>query len=202
MEYNGAIRKMKKVLLALAAVVLFATTSNAQSSYFDFNLGYSQDNTLDEDYDLQIKNLSIGYNTLISNDLYLGASIGYSMIGADNDNNEVNIFTLTPRVTYQRNLAGGFYWTPSFYVTAGYGQHDLGTAFGVDLGSLNYLNFRIGANLLSFDYKFSKNFAINLNVLTPYYNIMKVSYSENDNFEGDYDGFVYLGGTVGVKFSL
>lgn len=207
---------MKRVFLALAAVVLMATTSMAQSSYFEANFGFTnEDNTftktvfgkeINYDFSSQVKNITIGYNVAITSNMYFGATLGYSMVGSDNEDSEVNLFTLTPKLTYQYRLGGGFYWTPNVYLTAGYGIHDLGEILGQDAGQINYLNFRIGLNVLSFDFRLNKQFAINLTALTPYYNIMNASYSD-ENFENSteadsYNGFQYVGGTIGVKFSL
>ena len=205
---------MKKVLLALAAVVLFATTSVAQGSYFEGNFGFTNEDytitktilgqEVSSDFSYQVTNFNVGYNVAFGSNLYLGATIGYSMRGADDEDLEVNLFTLTPKVTYQRKLGFGFYWTPNVYFTAGYGTKDLGTVLGVDMGNINYLNFRIGANILSFDFRLNKNFAINLTALTPYYSIMNPSYSNDNNSSEleNYSGFQYAGGTIGVKFSL
>ena len=189
---------MKKIFLTMVALVLMGTTAMAQRSYFDVNFGYSQDNTYDSDLDFQIKNLSVGYNMLIAEDLYFGGTLGYSILNADKSNYEVNLFTLTPRLTYQMQLGSNFYWTPNLYVTLGYGSKDL----DLGVGKYNHYNVRAGLNILSFDYRINNVFAVNLNVLTPYYNYMKVSYSENDNLDYNYNGLVYLGASIGLKISL
>ena len=205
----GEENKMKKLLLVVAALV-FANVTFAQKSFIELNGGMSmftqktdvkilgKTQTIEDD--LTVLNFNIGYNYAIANNLYLGGMLGYTSISGDEDDNEVNLYTLTPKLTYVFNLSPVFAWTPNCYVTIGYGKTELGTVAGYDLGDINKLNFRIGVSPLSFDISLTNNFAINVTAMTPYYNIMRYSYSKDDDKNFTQKDFVYLGGQLGVKF--
>lgn len=96
-----------------------------------------------------------------------------------------------------------FSWTPNVYFTFGYGSDEINVA-GYKFGDVTYTNMRIGVNPLSFDIHLLPVLSINITALNPYYNILSTSVDTKiGSRELKYDNtFVYLGGTIGVKFSL
>ncbi|MBR1626693.1 MAG: hypothetical protein IJ681_06070 [Bacteroidales bacterium] len=202
---------MKKLFLVAIALV-FTNVTFAQKSFVEVNGTYSMftqktdfkvlGKTLTVEDDLNVTTFNLGYSTSLTKSWYIGAMLGYSTIKGDEDDNEVNLYALTPKLTYVYPLHPMFSWTPNCYVTFGYGKTDLGSVAGKDLGDINKLNIRIGISPLSFDINLTNKIAVNVTALTPYYNIMKYSYSEDKDRNFTQKDFVYLGGQIGVKFYL
>ena len=195
---------MKKIVLIVVALI-FANLTFAQKSFMEVNGTYSlftqktEIGMLTIEDDLNVVTFNLGYNAALTKKLYFGGMLGYSTIKADEGDNEVNLWTLTPKLTYVHHLHPMFSWTPNIYVTFGFGKTDLGTFLGTDLGDINKLNVRIGVSPLSFDINLTNKIAVNVTALTPYYNIMKYSYSKNDDRNFTQKDFVYLGGQLGLK---
>lgn len=207
---------MKKLLIAVTALLVFGFSSNvkSQNSYIEANFGmsvFTQTYNIDAgplhvspETDINVMNLSVGYNYALSQDLFVGATLGYSKHSGDNLNfgvasytPEVSLYTISPKLTYYKVLGNtNFYWTPNFYLTVGFGKEEFVAGYDV-----KYMNYRIGFNPLSFDFRILPVLSVNVTALTPYYNIFSASLSGNGN---NYDistdnAFVYLGGQIGIK---
>lgn len=199
---------MKKLFATIFMVAAFSFASvnaNAQG-YLEGNFGLSKYTQAidDVDFDNTVTNFSIGYNLAISSNLYFGGTLGYSNIkNDDNDDLNFNVYTITPKLTYEYKLSNMFSWTPNVYFTFGYGSDEINVA-GYKFGDVTYTNMRIGVNPLSFDIHLLPVLSINITALNPYYNILSTSVDTKiGSRELKYDNtFVYLGGTIGVKFSL
>lgn len=187
---------------------------DAQNNYIEISLGmskYSQTynsnagiTTSSPKTDISLTNISLGYNYAMTYNWYIGAVVGISQIKGDDLHfgsvvykPETSLYTFTPKLTYEKALGNSnLYWTPSLYFTFGYGKEDF-----VAKTDIKYFNYRIGINPLSFDFRITYSLAVNFTLMTPYYNILSASLSDEDsNYDISADNsFIYLGGQFGIK---
>lgn len=215
---------MKKLFVSLVATLFITTSSFAQlqtKGFAEVNGTYSFDKTF-AIFDQFVFGANLGYNYEVQENLFVGLTAGISKVNADYDDLDKFLWTFTPKATYKIEVGDCFYWTPSFYVGLGFGKTDLNLVdqifhYNID-GSISYTNLKIGLNILSFDFSFEeykgyvRNLALNFNVFTPYYNIMMAKYSNEDvmkhlfeeTFEtkASYNGFVWIGAQIGLKYYL
>lgn len=149
---------MKKfTILLIAAIGAFATTVNAQEKG-DFYLGGTLGLGVSSSGSNGYMHTSTAFNIapevgfFVIDNLKLGANLEYAYTSSSG----VNSLVITPNVSYYLPIVDKLYYTPQVSIGGGMGFENGGYVDGVF-----YLSF----NLLSLEYKATKNFALSMNLV-------------------------------------
>lgn len=112
-------------------------------------------------------NVSPSFYYFIDDHWALGGSLGYSFSKCLNDNGDMDDklydknkdFGIRPEVIYYMDLGKNFYYTPSAYIAVGFGKTIVEKTEKLKKSNTNNW-FELGVILLSFEYKFTKNWAL------------------------------------------
>ena len=181
---------MKKLLLSLALAIGMVVSVSAQKAgdqIISFNLGYETSNssvvvsTGAESYTETTPSensfsLGLEYGKFIKDNIRVGVSFEFGSIGQSDSNDKVNNLIIAPNASYYMPIAQNLYYTPGLsvgYTSSSSIEKEFNSEHKTELSG-----YVIGLSLLSFEYRYSEKFAININIGSFQYN--SLSYNENN----------------------
>lgn len=181
---------MKKLFLSLALAIGMVVSVSAQKAgdqIISFNLGYETSNSSvvvsagAESYTETTPSensfsLGLEYGKFIKDNIRVGVSFAFGSIGQSDSDDKVNNLIIAPNASYYMPIAQNLYYTPGLSV--GYrSSSSIEKGFNSE-HKTELSGYVIGLSLLSFEYRYSEKFAININMGSFQYN--SLSYNEND----------------------
>lgn len=181
---------MKKIILTIAlaiGMVVGASAQKAGDQSLDFNFGYatskstitlSAGSVSETDTTPSENGLNIGleYGKFIKDNLRVGVGFEYGTTGTSDSDDKTNTLIVAPSLSYYVPISKNLYYTPG--VSVGYTSvSSIEKSFNSEYTEeLN--GYLVGLSLLSFEYRHSDKFAVNLNIGSFVYN--SLSYEEDD----------------------
>lgn len=181
---------MKKLFLSLALAIGMVVSVSAQKAgdqTISFNLGYETSNSSvavsagAESYTETTPSensfsLGLEYGKFIKDNIRVGVSFEFGSIGQSDSDDKVNNLIIAPNASYYMPIAQNLYYTPGLSV--GYrSSSSIEKGFNSE-HKTELSGYVIGLSLLSFEYRYSEKFAININIGSFQYN--SLSYNENN----------------------
>lgn len=181
---------MKKLFLSLALAIGMVVSVSAQKAgdqIISFNLGYETSNssvvvsTGADSYTETTPSensfsLGLEYGKFIKDNIRVGVSFAFGSIGQSDSDDKVNNLIIAPNASYYMPIAQNLYYTPGLSV--GYrSSSSIEKGFNSE-HKTELSGYVIGLSLLSFEYRYSEKFAININMGSFQYN--SLSYNENN----------------------
>lgn len=177
---------MKKIILTIAltiGMVVGASAQKAGDQSLGFNFGYTTSkstlslSTGSESYTETLSsentfNVGLEYNRFVANNIRVGLGINYESVGQSNSDDKVNTLIVAPSVFYYVPIAKNLYYTPGLSV--GYASKSGNSEYEEDLNG-----YVAGLSLLSFEYRYSDKFAVNLNIGSFQYG--SLTYDDDDD---------------------
>lgn len=177
---------MKKIILTIALAVGMVVSASAQKAgeqAFGLNFGYETSKSSvkvdagSESYTETAPSentFSVGleYNRFVKDNIRVGVGVNYASAGQSESDDKTNTLIVAPSVAYYLPIAKNLYYTPG--LTVGYASMSGDGEF--DEGLNGYV---AGLSLLSFEYRHSEKFAVNLNIGSFQYS--SLSYGDDDD---------------------
>lgn len=177
---------MKKIILTIALAVGMVVSASAQKAgeqAFGLNFGYETSKSSvkvdagSESYTETAPSentFSVGleYNRFVKDNIRVGVGVNYASAGQSESDDKTNTLIVAPSVAYYLPIAKNLYYTPG--LTVGYASMSGDGEF--DEGLNGYV---AGLSLLSFEYRYSDKFAVNLNIGSFQYS--SLSYGDDDD---------------------
>lgn len=178
---------MKKIILTIALAVGMVVSASAQKAgeqAFGLNFGYETSKSSvkvdagSESYTETAPSentFSVGleYNRFVKDNIRVGVGVNYASVGQSDSDDKTNTLIIAPSVAYYLPIAKNLYYTPG--LTVGYASMSGDGEFDED--GLN--GYVAGLSLLSFEYRHSEKFAVNLNIGSFQYS--SLSYGDDDD---------------------
>ena len=181
---------MKKLFLSLALAIGMVVSVSAQKAgdqTINFSLGYETSKSsvvvsagsesLTESSPSE-NGFAVGleYGKFLKDNIRVGLGFTYGSTGQSDSDDKVNTLIVAPSVSYYMPIAKNLYYTPG--LTVGYAstssiEKEISTEYKTELNG-----YIAGLSLLSFEYRYSEKFAVNLNLGSFVYN--SLSYKEDD----------------------
>ena len=177
---------MKKIILTIALAVGMVVSASAQKAgeqAFGFNLGYETSkssvkvNAGSESYtetspSENTFSAGLEYNRFVKDNIRVGIGVNYASVGQSESEDKTNTLIIAPSVAYYLPIAKNLYYTPG--LTIGYVEKSGNSEYKDDLNG-----YVAGLSLLSFEYRYSDKFAVNLNIGSFKYG--SLSYDDDDD---------------------
>ena len=177
---------MKKIILTIALAVGMVVSASAQKAgeqAFGLNFGYETSkssvkvNAGSESYTETSPrentfNVGLEYNRFIKDNIRVGVGVNYASVGQSDSDDKTNTLIVAPSVAYYLPIAKNLYYTPG--LTIGYVEKSGNSEYKDDLNG-----YVAGLSLLSFEYRYSNKFAVNLNIGSFKYG--SLSYDDDDD---------------------
>ncbi|MBQ5595227.1 MAG: outer membrane beta-barrel protein [Alistipes sp.] len=181
---------MKKLFLSLALAIGMVVSVSAQKAgdqTINFSLGYETSKSsvvvsagsesLTESSPSE-NGFAVGleYGKFLKDNIRVGLGFTYGSTGQSDSDDKVNTLIVAPSVSYYMPIAKNLYYTPG--LTIGYAstssiEKEISTEYKTELNG-----YIVGLSLLSFEYRYSEKFAVNLNIGSFQYN--SLSYEQDD----------------------
>lgn len=181
---------MKKLFLSLALAIGMVVSVSAQKAgdqTINFSLGYETSKSsvvvsagsesLTESSPSE-NGFAVGleYGEFLKDNIRVGLGFTYGSTGQSDSDDKVNTLIVAPSVSYYMPIAKNLYYTPG--LTVGYAstrsiEKEISTEYKTELNG-----YIVGLSLLSFEYRYSEKFAVNLNIGSFQYN--SLSYEQDD----------------------
>ena len=177
---------MKKIILTIALAVGMVVSASAQKAgeqAFGLNFGYETSkssvkvNAGSESYtetSPRENTFSAGleYSRFVKDNIRVGIGVNYASVGQSESEDKTNTLIIAPSVAYYLPIAKNLYYTPG--LTIGYVEKSGNSEYKDDLNG-----YVAGLSLLSFEYRYSNKFAVNLNIGSFKYG--SLSYDDDDD---------------------
>lgn len=181
---------MKKLFLSLALAIGMVVSASAQKAgdqSIGFSLGYQTTKSTVE-VSLGSESMSeptpsensfaigLEYGKFLKDNIRVGLGFTYGSTGQSDSDDKVNTLIVAPSVSYYMPIAKNLYYTPGLsvgYTSASSVEKEISTEYTTELNG-----YAVGLSLLSFEYRYSEKFAVNLNLGSFVYN--SLSYKEDD----------------------
>ena len=177
---------MKKIILTIALAVGMVVSASAQKAgeqAFGFNFGYETTKNsvkVSADSDSHTKaspsentfSAGLEYNRFVKDNIRVGIGVNYTSVGQSESEDKTNTLIIAPSVAYYLPIAKNLYYTPG--LTIGYVEKSGNSEYKDDLNG-----YVAGLSLLSFEYRYSNKFAVNLNIGSFKYG--SLSYDDDDD---------------------
>ena len=177
---------MKKIILTIALAVGMVVSASAQKAgeqAFGFSFGYETSKSSvkmdagSESYteaSPSENTFSVGleYNRFVKDNIRVGVGVNYASAGESDSDDKTNTLIIAPSVAYYLPIAKNLYYTPG--LTVGYASMSVDSEFEDGLNG-----YVAGLSLLSFEYRHSDKFAVNLNIGSFQYS--SLSYGDDDD---------------------
>ena len=164
-------------------MVVGASAQKAGEQAFGFNFGYkttknSVKMTADTDSHTKTSpsentfSAGLEYNRFVKDNIRVGIGVNYASVGQSDSEDKTNTLIIAPSVAYYLPIAKNLYYTPG--LTIGYVEKSGNSEYKEDLNG-----YVAGLSLLSFEYRYSDKFAVNLNIGSFQYG--SLSYDDGDD---------------------
>lgn len=185
---------MKKIILTMALAIGMVVSASAQKAgeqSFGFNFGYETSKSSvkmtagSESYtetspSENTFNVGLEYNKFVKDNIRVGVGINYASVGQSDSDDKINTLIVAPSLSYYVPIAKSLYYTPGLSV--GYASvTDIQKSGNIEFKE-NLSGYVAGLSLLSFEYRYSENLAVNLNIGSFQYG--SLSYDDGDD-DGD-----------------
>lgn len=181
---------MKKIILTIALAVGMVVSASAQKAgeqAFSFNFGYettknSVKMTADSESYTETSpsentfSAGLEYNRFVKDNIRVGVGVNYASIGQSESEDKTNTLIIAPSVAYYLPIAKNLYYTPG--LTVGYASATRIEKIGKSEYKDDLNGYVAGLSLLSFEYRYSEKFAVNLNIGSFQYS--SLSYGDDD----------------------
>lgn len=181
---------MKKIILTIALAVGMVVSASAQKAgeqAFGFNFGYETSKnsvkmTADSDSYTETSprentfNVGLEYNRFVKDNIRVGVGVNYASVGQSESDDKTNTLIIAPSVAYYLPIAKNLYYTPG--LTVGYASATRIEKIGKSEYKDDLNGYVAGLSLLSFEYRHSEKFAVNLNIGSFQYS--SLSYGDDD----------------------
>ncbi len=186
---------MKKIILTIALAVGMVVSASAQKAgeqAFGFNFGYETSKSSvkmdagSESYtetSPSENTFSVGleYNRFVMDNIRVGVGVNYASVGQSDSDDKTNTLIVAPSVAYYLPIAKNLYYTPG--LTVGYASATHIEKVGKSEYEDELNGYVAGLSLLSFEYRYSDKFAVNLNIGSFQYG--SLSYDDDDDDDGN-----------------
>jgi hypothetical protein len=176
---------MKKIILTIALAVGMVVSASAQKAgeqAFGFNFGYEttkssvkmtagSESLTETSPSENTFNVGVEYNRFVKDNIRVGIGVNYASVGQSESDDKENTLIVAPSVFYYVPIAKNLYYTPG--LTIGYVEKSGNSEYKDDLNG-----YVAGLSLLSFEYRYSDKFAVNLNIGSFQYS--SLSYGDDD----------------------
>ena len=181
---------MKKIILTIALAVGMVVSASAQKAgeqAFGLNFGYETSkssvkvNAGSESYTETSPrentfNVGLEYKRFIKDNIRVGVGVNYASVGQSDSDDKTNTLIVAPSVAYYLPIAKNLYYTPG--LTVGYASATQIEKVGKSEYKDELNGYVAGLSLLSFEYRYSDKFAVNLNIGSFQYG--SLSYGDDD----------------------
>ena len=181
---------MKKIILTIALAVGMVVSASAQKAgeqAFGLNFGYETSkssvkvNAGSESYTETSPrentfNVGLEYKRFIKDNIRVGVGVNYASVGQSDSDDKTNTLIIAPSVAYYLPIAKNLYYTPG--LTVGYASATQIEKVGKSEYKDELNGYVAGLSLLSFEYRYSDKFAVNLNIGSFQYG--SLSYGDDD----------------------
>lgn len=181
---------MKKLFLSLALAIGMVVSVSAQKAgdqTISFKLGYEtskssvvvsagSDSYSETAPSENSFSLGLEYGKFLKDNIRVGLGFEYSSTGQSDSDDKVNTLFVAPSVSYYMPIVQNLYYTPGLYV--GYASTTSIEKQGNSEYRTELNGYVVGLSLLSFEYRYSEKFAVNLNVGSFQYG--SLSYKEDN----------------------
>lgn len=181
---------MKKIILTIALAVGMVVSASAQKAgeqAFGFNFGYettknSVKMTADSESYTETSpsentfSAGLEYNRFVKDNIRVGVGVNYASVGQSESEDKTNTLIIAPSVAYYLPIAKNLYYTPG--LTVGYASATRIEKIGKSEYKDDLNGYVAGLSLLSFEYRYSEKFAVNLNIGSFQYS--SLSYGDDD----------------------
>lgn len=182
---------MKKIILTIALAVGMVVSASAQKAgdqAFGFNFGYEtskssvkvnagSDSFTETSPSENTFSAGLEYNRFVKDNIRVGIGVNYASVGQSESDDKENTLIVAPSVFYYVPIAKNLYYTPGLtigYASATYIEKSGNSEYTEDLNG-----YVAGLSLLSFEYRYSEKFAVNLNIGSFQYG--SLSYDDGDD---------------------
>lgn len=177
---------MKKIILSLAltlGMIVSASAQKAGEQAFGFNFGYEttkssvkmtagSESHTETSPSENTFSAGLEYNRFVKDNIRVGIGVNYASVGQSESDDKTNTLIIAPSVAYYLPIAKNLYYTPG--LTVGYASKGVNSEYEEDLNG-----YVAGLSLLSFEYRYSDKFAVNLNIGSFQYG--SLSYDDGDD---------------------
>ena len=182
---------MKKIILSLAltlGMIVSASAQKAGEQAFGFNFGYEttkssvkmtagSESHTETSPSENTFSAGLEYNRFVKDNIRVGIGVNYASVGQSESDDKTNTLIIAPSVAYYLPIAKNLYYTPGLaigYASAAYIEESGNSEYEVDFNG-----YVAGLSLLSFEYRYSDKFAVNLNIGSFQYG--SLSYDDGDD---------------------
>lgn len=186
---------MKKIILTIALVVGMVVSASAQKTgeqAFGFNFGYEttkstvkmtagSESLSETSPSENTFNVGLEYSRFVKDNIRVGVGVNYASVGQSDSDDKTNTLIVAPSVAYYLPIAKNLYYTPGLaigYASATYIEKSGNSEYEVDFNG-----YVAGLSLLSFEYRYSDKFAVNLSLGSFQYD--SLSYDDDDDDDGN-----------------
>lgn len=181
---------MKKIILTIALAVGMVVSASAQKAgeqAFGFNFGYEtskssvkmtagSDSITETSPSENTFSAGLEYNRFVKDNIRVGIGVNYASAGQSDSDDKTNTLIIAPSVAYYLPIAKNLYYTPG--LTIGYASATYIDKIGNNEYEDDLNGYVAGLSLLSFEYRYSDKFAVNLNIGSFQYS--SLSYGDDD----------------------
>ncbi len=182
---------MKKIILTIALAVGMVVSASAQKAgeqAFGFNFGYETTKSAikttvgsgshtEKSPSENTFSAGLEYNRFVKDNIRVGVGINYASVGQSESDDKTNTLIIAPSVAYYLPIAKNLYYTPG--LTIGYASASDIEKRGSREYEDDFNGYVAGLSLLSFEYRYSENLAVNLNIGSFQYG--SLSYDDDDD---------------------
>ena len=182
---------MKKIILSIALTIGMIVSASAQKAgeqAFGFNFGYEttkssvkmtagSESLTETSPSENTFSAGLEYNKFVTDNIRVGIGVNYASAGQSDSDDKTNILIIAPSVAYYLPIAKNLYYTPGLtigYASATYIEKSGNSEYEDELNG-----YVAGLSLLSFEYRYSDKFAVNLNIGSFQYG--SLSYGDDDD---------------------
>ena len=182
---------MKKIILTIALAVGMVVSASAQKAgeqAFGFSFGYEtskssikmdagSESITETSPSENTFSAGLEYSRFVKDNIRVGVGVNYASAGQSDSDDKTNTLIIAPSVAYYLPIAKNLYYTPGLaigYTSAAYIEKSGNNEYEVDFNG-----YVAGLSLLSFEYRYSDKFAVNLNIGSFQYG--SLSYDDDDD---------------------
>lgn len=182
---------MKKIILTIALAVGMVVSASAQKAgeqAFGFNFGYEttkssvkmtagSESLTETSPSENTFSVGLEYNRFVKDNIRVGIGVYYGSIGQSESDDKTNSLIIAPSVAYYLPIAKNLYYTPG--LTIGYASATYIEKSGNSVYKEYFNGYAASLSLLSFEYRYSDKFAVNLYIGSFQYD--SLSYDDGDD---------------------
>ena len=181
---------MKKIILTIALAVGMVVSASAQKAgeqAFGFSFGYEttkssvkmtagSESLTETSPSENTFSAGLEYSRFVKDNIRVGIGVNYASAGQSDSDDKTNTLIIAPSVAYYLPIAKNLYYTPG--LTVGYASATHIEKIGNNEYDEDLNGYVAGLSLLSFEYRYSDKFAVNLNIGSFQYS--SLSYGDDD----------------------